>query len=139
MNPVEVEKGVAAYVRGLATLPAGVQVHESVTAEDIDFERQAVVAQVASMEFRSPTCFVATVEISIRTPATAFSQANHSDVVDLVAKALANNSAFTTAFNAAVTKVDMIGAAPPNFRAPAFEDRAWHNIIAVDIGVVDAP
>lgn len=108
MNPVEVEKGVAAYVRGLANLPAGVQVHESVTAEDIDFERQAVVAQAANMEFRSPTCFVATVEVSIRTPATAFSQANHSDLVDLVAEALANNSAFTTAFNAAVTKVDMI-------------------------------
>lgn len=139
MNPVEVEKGTAAYLRALVGLPADVQVHEAVTAQDVDLEKQAIVAQASGLDFRSPTCFVASLEISMRTPATVFTQDQHSDLVDLVAKALANNSAFTAAFNAAATKVDMIGAAPPNFQAPTFADRAWINVIRQDIGVVDAP
>jgi hypothetical protein len=138
MNPVEVEKGVAGYLRGLTALPANVQVHEAVTAQDVDLEKRAIVAQASNLEFRSPTCFVATVEVSIRTPAQIFSQSDHSDLVDVVAKAMVNNSSFTTAFNASVSKVDMIGAAPPNFQAPTFADRAWLNVITVDIGVVDA-
>jgi hypothetical protein len=53
-----------------------------------------------------------------------------------VVTALQNKANFVSGFNSATTGIDMIGTAPVNCRAPEFEDRAFINVINVDIGVV---
>jgi len=94
------------------------------------------VVRADGIEFRSTTCFVATVEVAVRTPATVFTQADHSELLAEVVAALSAQADFITGFNAAATGVDLLGSTPVNFRAPSFEDRAWVNVISVGIGVV---
>jgi hypothetical protein len=136
MNPCEIELGVAGYLQSVITIPTGTQFLESVNVETMDLEKQAVVARAENVEYRGTTSFVATVEVAVRSPATVFSRANHSDLVKKVTTALQNKGAFVTAFNSATTGIDLIGVAPVNYRAPEFEDRSWINVVSVDCGIV---
>lgn len=136
MNPCEIELGVAAYLESVVTIPIGTQFLEAVNADTMDLERQAVVARAENVEYRGATSFVATIEVAVRSPATVFTRANHSDLLKKVSTALQSESAFVAAFNSATTGMDMLGVAPINYRAPEFEDRSWINVISVDVGIV---
>lgn len=138
MNPCEIELGTAAYLESVITIPANTQFLEAVNAGNMDLEKQAVVVRAENVEYRGATSFVATLEVAVRTPATVFSRENHSDLVKKVTTALQNKSNFISGFNSATTGVDLIGAAPVNYRAPEFEDRAFINVVSVDVGVVQA-
>jgi uncharacterized protein (AIM24 family) len=136
MNPCEIELGVVGYLESAITIPANTQFLEAVSAGNMDLEKQAVVARAENVEYRGTTSFVATIEVAVRSPATVFSRANHSDLVKKVTTALQNKGAFVTAFNSATTGIDLIGVAPVNYRAPEFEDRSWINVVSVDCGIV---
>jgi len=136
VNPLEVEKGAQAYLDALNTIPAAVQVHTSVSADTMDFEKQAIVVELESAEHRGASAWVGTLKTTVRSPSVSTSLADHSSIVSAVAAALRDRSAFVTAFNAAATGVDCLGVAPLNYSAPAFQDRAWVNTISSDIGLV---
>lgn len=135
MNPLEVEKGVAAYLRALNTLPAGTQVHESVSAEDLDFEKQAVVVEVSDSEHRGPGAFLVNLTVSLRSPSMAVSLSEHSTLFGILVTAIEAQSAFRTAFDAAATGVDFAGSYITAVPGPSFEDRAWINSMQVALGV----
>jgi hypothetical protein len=136
MNPCDLEQGTATYLGTVVTIPTGTQFLAAVNATDLDPEKPAVVASAESIEFRSSTCFVATVEVAIRTPATAYTRDEHSALVNRVSDAMNDQAGYVAGFNAAVSGTDLIGSTPVNFRAPSFEDRAWINVISVGVGVV---
>lgn len=138
MNPCEIELGVVGYLESAITIPANTQFLEAVSAGNMDLEKQAVVVAAENVEYRGATSFVATLEVSVRTPATVFTRDNHSDLLKKVTTALQNQSNFITGFNNAATGIDLIGVAPVNYRAPQFEDRAFINVIAVDVGVIQS-
>ena len=135
MNPIEVEKGVAAYIDGLNTIASTVQVHPSVTADDVDLEKQAVVVQAQNSEHRGFVGSVCDIEISVRTPALTGTLSDHSSVVSAIDAAVRAQSAFKTAFNAAVTGMTLAGTSPPNTGPPSFQDRAWISAITVNAGI----
>jgi hypothetical protein len=136
VNPCDLEIGTATYLGTVVTIPTGTQFLAAVNATEMDPEKPAVVASAESVEFRSSSCFVATVEVAIRTPATAYSRTEHSALVTRVSDAMNNQSGYVSGFNTAVSGTDLIGSTPVNFRAPSFEDRAWVNVISVGVGVV---
>jgi hypothetical protein len=136
MNPCEIELGTSAYLADTIDTLAGTQFLAAVNTAEMDPEKPAVVARAESLEFRSTTCFVGTVEVAVRTPASAYSREDHSALVAAVAAAMNDQSSYVTGFNAATTGIDLIGSAPVNFRAPTFEDRAWVNVISVGIGII---
>ena len=136
MNPCEIELGVAGYLESVITIPANTQFLEAVNADTMDLEKQAVVARAENVEYRGATSFVATLEVAVRSPATVFTRANHSDLVKKVTTALQNEGAFVAAFNSATTGMDLLGVAPVNYRAPEFDNRAWVNVISVDCGIL---
>lgn len=138
MNPCEIELGVVGYLESAITIPANTQFLEAVSAGNMDLEKQAVVVAAENVEYRGATSFVATLEVSVRTPATVFTRDNHSDLLKKVTTALQNQANFITGFNNAATGIDLIGVAPVNYRAPQFEDRAFINVIAVDVGVIQS-
>ena len=135
MNPLEVESATRAYLDALGSVPAAVQVHASVSANDLDFEKQAIVVQLETAEHRGSQAWVGTLAVTVRSPAAAVSLADHSSLVAAVAAALRDRSSFVAAFNSAATGVDLLGVAPVNYGAPVFEDRAWINVINADIGL----
>jgi len=135
VNPLEVEKGVAAYLRALSTLPAGTQVHESVTAADLDFERQAVVVEASDAEHRGKGAFLVNLTVSLRSPAMAVSLAEHSGLFATLGTAVQNQTAFRTAFDAAATGVDFAGSYITSLPGPTQQDRAWINSMQVALGV----
>jgi hypothetical protein len=136
MNPCDIELGTATYLGTVVTIPTGTQFLAAVNATEMDPEKPAVVASAENVEFRSQTCFVATVEVAIRTPATAYTRAEHSALVERVSNALNNQPAYVDGFNRSVSGVALIGSTPVNFRAPSFEDRAWVNVVSVGVGIV---
>jgi hypothetical protein len=135
VNPLEVEKGVAAYLRALGALPAGTQVHESVTADDLDFERQAVVVEASDAEHRGKGAFLVNLTISLRSPAMAVSLAEHSGLFGILGTAVEAQTAFRTAFDAAATGVDFAGSYITSLPGPTQQDRAWINSMQVALGV----
>jgi hypothetical protein len=135
VNPLEVEKGVAAYLRALSALPAVTQVHESVTAADLDFERQAVVVEASDAEHRGKGAFLVNLTISLRSPAMAVSLAEHSGLFATLGTAVQNQTAFRTAFDAATTGVDFAGSYITAVPGPTQQDRAWINSMQVALGV----
>jgi hypothetical protein len=138
MNPCEIELGVVGYLGSAITIPANTQFLEAVSAGNMDLEKQAVVVAAENVEYRGATSFVATLEVSVRTPATVFSRDTHSELLKKVTTALQSQANFITGFNSATTGIDLIGVAPVNYRAPQFEDRAFINVIAVDVGVIQS-
>jgi hypothetical protein len=135
MNPLEVEKGVATYLRALNNLPAGTQVHESVSAADLNFEKQAVVVEVSDAEHRGPGAFLVNLTVSLRSPSMAVSLSDHSSLFGTLVTAIEAQSAFRTAFDAAATGVDFAGSYITAVPGPSFEDRAWINSMQVALGV----
>ncbi len=135
MNPLEVEKGVAAYLRALNNLPAGTQVHESVTAADLDFEKQAVVVEVSDAEHRGPGAFLVNLTVSLRSPSMAVSLSDHSSLFTTLVTAIEAQSSFRTAFDAAASGVDFAGSYITSVPGPDFQDRAWVNTLQVALGV----
>jgi hypothetical protein len=136
MNPCEIELGVATYLETVITIPANTQFLEAVNSDAMVLDRQAVVARSENVEYRGATSFVCSVEVAVRSPATVFTRAQHSDLTKKVVTALQNSANFVSGFNSATTGIDMIGAAPVNCRAPELEDRTFINVVSVDIGVV---
>ena len=135
MNPLEVEKGVAAYLRALNTLPAGTQVHESVTTSDLNFEKQAVVVEVSDSEHRGKGAFLVNLTVSLRSPSMAVSLSDHSSLFATLVTAIEAQSAFRTAFDTAASGVDFAGSYITSVPGPDFQDRAWVNSMQVALGV----
>jgi hypothetical protein len=138
MNPCEIELGAATYLESVITTPANTQFLEAVNSGEMDLTKQAVVTRADNVEYRGATSFVASLEVAVRTPATAFTRENHSDLVKKVTTALQNKASFISGFNTATTGVDLIGVAPVNYRAPEFEDHVFINVVSVDLGVVQS-
>jgi hypothetical protein len=136
VNPLEVEKGATAYLRGLTTIASTVQVHTSVSSQDVDFERPAVVVQAQNSEHRGFAASVFDIEISVRTPSMAATLADHSGIVGAIDTGVRNQANFKTAFNAAAAGMTLAGTSPPQTGAPVFEDRAWISTITVNAGIV---
>jgi hypothetical protein len=136
VNPLEVEKGATAYLRGLTTIPQTVQVHTSVSSQDVDFESAAVIVQAQNSEHRGFAASVFDIEVSVRTPSMAATLADHSGIVGAIDTAVRNQSSFKTAFNAAATGMTLAGTSPPQTAAPVFEDRAWISTITINAGIV---
>ena len=134
MNPIEVENAVRSYLDGLQSIPSTVQVHSSVSADDLDFEKPAIVVELESAEHRGASAWVGTIKVSVRSPAQAVTLSDHSSIVAAVVAALRDKTAIVTAFNAAASSVDLLGIAPLNYGAPTFQDRAWINTIMADAG-----
>lgn len=135
MNPVEVEKGVAAYLRALQGLPAGVQVHEAVTAEDLDFEKQAVVVECGDADHRGIGLFLVNLNVSVRSPALVATQDEHMELFDDIVTALEAQQAFETAFDAEADNLAFRGSYITSVPGPTFQDRAWVNSVQVALGV----
>ena len=79
MNPCEIELGVATYLETVITIPANTQFLEAVNSDAMVLDRQAVVARSENVEYRGATSFVCSVEVAVRSPATVFTRAQHSD------------------------------------------------------------
>lgn len=135
MNPVEVEKGVAAYLRSVQAMPAGLQIHESVTAEDLDFEKQACVVEMSDAEHRGVGAFLANVQVSLRTPAMAGTQSDHMATFDALVTALEDKADFATAFDAEADGIEYAGSFITSIPGPQFQDRAWVNSITMALGI----
>jgi hypothetical protein len=135
MNPLEVEKGVTAYLRSLESLPANVQIHEAVTADEINLEQQAVVVEITDSEHRGPGLFLATLQVSLRSPSLAVTRADHSGLLDTLIAALQDQSDFATAFDAAAEGVTFHGCYLTSVPGPSFEDRAWINSLQLSLGL----
>jgi hypothetical protein len=73
MNPLNVEKCMATYLEGVAGIASVIPVHESISAEDVDLNKSAIVVEAESTEHTSGNLYLATVNVSLRSPALSVS------------------------------------------------------------------
>jgi hypothetical protein len=135
VNVLEVEKAVAAYIRGLAAVPAATQVREAVATDDMDFEKQAVVVELTDSEARGKNLFLCTLQVSLRSPSMAIARTTHSSLFASLSTALQHQVNFTTAFNASATGLTFGGSYLTSVPGPDFTDRAWINSLQLALGV----
>jgi hypothetical protein len=137
MNPLNVEKCMANYLRSVTGITDVVPVHESITADDVDLEKSAIVVEAADTEHTSGNLYLSTVNVSLRSPALSVTQANHLARWTLVADALNNQAAMASSFTSTIST----GAMAITFNgryvrsmSVSTSERAWINAAEVAIG-----
>jgi hypothetical protein len=138
MNPLSVEKCMADYLEGVTGIADVVPVHESITADDVDLDASAIVVEAADSEHRTGGLYLASVNVSLRSPATSVTLGDHSSRWGLVAAALENESNMASSFTSTIST----GQLGISFRgryvrnvSVSTSDRAWITSADVAVGV----
>jgi hypothetical protein len=138
MNPLNVEKCMATYLRGVTGIVNVIPVHESISAEDVDLNKSAIVVEASDTEHTSGNLYLSTVSVSLRSPALSVTQAEHTTRWSLVAGALENQSNMANSFVSTIST----GALGIAFRgryvrsiSASTSDRAWINAAEVAVGI----
>jgi hypothetical protein len=141
MNPLNVEKCMAAYLEGVTGIASVIPVHESISAEDVDLNKSAIVVEAESTEHTSGNLYLATVNVSLRSPALSVSQSDHLARWTLVANALENQTNMATSFASTISTGSLgivFNGRYVRSLSTSTSDRAWVNAadLAVGIGTV---
>ena len=141
MNPLNVEKCMATYLEGVSGIANVIPVHESISAEDVDLNSSAIVVEAESTEHTSGNLYLATVNVSLRSPALSVTQANHLARWSLVAGALENQTNMATSFASTIGTGSLgitFNGRYVRSLSTSTSDRAWVNAadLAVGIGTV---
>jgi hypothetical protein len=138
MNPLNVEKCMATYLRGVTGIVNVIPVHESISAEDVDLNKSAIVVEADATEHTSGNLYLSTVNVSLRSPALSVTQSEHIARWSLVAGALENRANMATSFASTIST----GALGIAFRgryvrsiSTSTSDRAWINAAEVAVGI----
>jgi hypothetical protein len=138
MNPLNVEKCMAVYLRSVTGIANVIPVHESITADDIDLEKSAIVVEAENTEHTSGNLYLSTVNVSLRSPALSVTQADHLSRWSLVAGALNNQSSMASSFTSTIST----GALGITFNgryvrsiSTSTSDRSWINAAEVAVGI----
>jgi hypothetical protein len=138
MNPLSVEKCMAAYIRGVTGISGVVEVHESISADDIDLDASAIVAEAGDTTHATGNLYLVNVTVSLRSPATSIAQATHSTRWGLVSTALANQTNMATSFASTISTgnlgITFNGRYVKNLSVST-SDRSWVNSADVTVGV----
>lgn len=138
MNPLNVEKCMVAYLEGVTGIAGVVPVHEGISADDVDLDASAIVVEAAESEHKSGKLYLVTVNVSLRSPATSVTLADHSARWGLIAAALDNQSnmaaSFASTIGAAQLGILFAGRYVRNL-STSTSDRAWVNAADVAVGI----
>lgn len=138
MNPLSVEKCMAAYLRGVTGIANVVPVHESISADDVNMDASAIVVEAGDTEHRGGNLYLSTLNVSLRSPAPSVAQGDHSARWTLVSNALANQTNMATSFASTISTgalgIAFQGRYVRNLNVST-SDRAWVNAAEVAVGV----
>lgn len=138
MNPLSVEKCMAAYIRGVTGIANVVPVHESISSDDVNMDASAIVVEAGETEHSSGSLYLSTVTVSLRSPATSVTQSDHSTRWGLVSAALANQTNMATSFASTIStgalSIEFKGRYVRNLNVST-SDRAWVNAAEVAVGI----
>lgn len=138
MNPLNVEKCMATYLEGVAGIASVIPVHESISAEDVDLNKSAIVVEAESTEHTSGNLYLSTVNVSLRSPALSVTQAEHIARWSLVAGALENQTNMATSFASTISTGALgiaFGGRYVRSISTSTSDRAWINAAEVAVGI----
>lgn len=138
MNPLNVEKCMATYLRGVTGIVNVIPVHESISAEDVDLNKSAIVVEADATEHTSGNLYLSTVNVSLRSPALSVTQAEHIARWSLVAGALENQTNMATSFAVTISTGALgiaFGGRYVRSISTSTSDRAWINAAEVAVGI----
>lgn len=138
MNPLNVEKCMAVYLRGVTGIANVIPVHESITAEDVNLEKSAIVVEAENTEHTSGNLYLSTVNVSLRSPALSVTQADHLAHWSLVAGALENQSNMAASFASTISTGNLgitFNGRYVRSISTSTTDRAWVNAAEVAVGI----
>jgi hypothetical protein len=138
MNPLNVEKCMATYLEGVAGIASVIPVHESISAEDVDLNKSAIVVEADATEHTSGNLYLSTVNVSLRSPALSVTQAEHIARWSLVAGALENQTNMATSFASTISTGALgiaFGGRYIRSISTSTSDRAWINAAEVAVGI----
>lgn len=138
MNPLNVEKCMAAYLRGVTGIANVVPVHESISADDVNMDASAIVVEAGDTDHKGGNLYLSNVTVSLRSPATSVTQSDHSTRWALVSSALSNQTNMATSFASTISTgalgIEFKGRYVNNLNVSTSE-RAWVNAASVAVGV----
>jgi hypothetical protein len=138
MNPLSVEKCMATYLEGVTGIAGVVPVHEGITADDVDLDASAVVVESSESEHKSGNLYLSTVNVSLRSPATSVSLADHTARWALIASALENQSNMAASFASTISTGQLgitFGGRYIRNLTLSTSDRAWITSADVAVGI----
>jgi hypothetical protein len=138
MNPLSVEKCMATYLEGVTGIAGVVPVHEGITADDVDLDASAVVVESSESEHKSGNLYLSTVNVSLRSPATSVSLADHTARWALIASALENQSNMAASFASTISTGQLgitFGGRHIRNLTLSTSDRAWITSADVAVGI----
>lgn len=138
MNPLSVEKCMAAYLEGVTGIAGVVPVHEGITADDVNLDASAIVVESTESEHKSGNLYLSTVNVSLRSPATSVTLADHTARWSVVAGALENQSNMANSFTATISTGQLgitFGGRYIRNMSLSTSDRAWITSADVAVGI----